>query len=213
MTRWEAAHLSSIQAIPVPETLEWTPVRRHFGIRAFGVNAYTATESGHEVVERHTEDVRGHEELYVVIAGSASFELDGEKVDAPTGTVVFVRDPSVERYAIAAEPGTTILALGGEPGSAYSPGPWEWVFVARTKLEQEDFEGAIAEIEDGLAVHPGQAALLYWLARSEALAGRSDDALSHLAEAIAEREELRSRAAEDDAFVTIRDDPRFSAAS
>lgn len=213
MTGWEKAHLSEIETIPVPETLQWTPVRRHFGIQAFGVNTYTATEAGQEVVERHTEEVRGHEELYLVIAGRASFTLDGEEADAPTGTAIFVRDPSVERHAVAAEPGTTVLAMGGKPGVAYSPGPWEWVFVARTMGERGDFEGAIAGLENGLEVHPGHAALLYWLARMEAGAGRSDDALAHLAEAVAKREDLGARAREDDAFASIRDDPRFPKAS
>lgn len=212
MRRWETAHLSEIEAIPVPETLEWTPVRRHFGIHAFGVNAYTAAEAGQEVVERHTEEVRGHEELYVVIAGRATFTLDGEELDAPVGTAIFVRDPAVERHAVAAEPGTTVLALGGKPGVAYSPGPWEWVFVARTLGEKGDFDGAIAELKGGLDVHPENAALLYWLARTEAEAGRGDDALAHLARAVAGRAELGARAREDDAFASLRDDARFPAA-
>lgn len=213
MKRWEKAHLSEIETIPVPETLEWTPIRRHFGIQAFGVNAYTAAEVGQEVVERHTEEVRGHEELYVVIAGHASFTVDSEGVDMPAGTALFIRDPSVERYAVAAEPGTTILAMGGKPGVAYTPGPWEWVFVARELGDKGDHEGATAELEQGLEVHPGNAALLYWLARMEAGAGRADDALAHLAEAIAKREELSDRAREDDAFASIRDDPRFPASA
>jgi tetratricopeptide (TPR) repeat protein len=213
MARWEQAHLSEIEPIPVPETLQWTPVRKHFDIQAFGVNAYTAAEVGQEVVEKHTEDVRGHEELYVVIAGHASFTVDGEEADAPIGTAIFVRDPSIERYAVAVEPGTTVLAMGGKPGAAYTPGPWEWVFVARVLGEKGDFDGAIAELEEGLGVHPGHAALLYWLARTEAGAGRPDDALAHLTEAVAKREELAARAREDDAFASIRDDPRFPAAS
>ena len=46
MAAWEKAKPSEIEAIPVPETLQWIPVRRRFGIRAFGVNAYTAVEAG-----------------------------------------------------------------------------------------------------------------------------------------------------------------------
>jgi tetratricopeptide (TPR) repeat protein len=212
VARWERAHLSEIEAIPVPEALQWTPVRKHFGIQAFGVNAYTAAEVGREVVERHTEDVRGHEELYIVIAGHALFTVDGEEADAPTGTAIFIRDPSIERYAVAVEPGTTVIAMGGKPAVAYTPGPWEWVFVARVLGERGDLDGAIAELEEGLGVHPGHAALLYWLARTEAGAGMADDALAHLAEAVATREELGARAREDEAFAAIRDDPRFPAA-
>ena len=37
----------------------WRPIRRRFGIRAFGVNAYTAAEAGDQVVEEHTEATSG----------------------------------------------------------------------------------------------------------------------------------------------------------
>lgn len=213
VTRWEAAHLAEIEAIAVPESLAWTPVRRYFGIEAFGVNAYTAAESGQEVVERHTEEVRGHEELYVVIAGHASFELDGEALEAPAGTLVFVRDPFVERYAVAAEPATTILALGGKPGAPYLPDPWEWFFVAHTRGSEGDREGAIVEIERGLEVLPGNVALLYRLACWEAAAGRHEDALAHLAEAVGARDELRTSAQTEDLLASIRGDPRFPGAT
>ncbi len=45
---------------------------------------------------------------------------DGENLDAPVGTLVFVR-PAVKRTALTAEPETTIIALGGVPGKAYEP--------------------------------------------------------------------------------------------
>lgn len=209
MARWELAHLEEIATIPVPESLTWIPVRRHFGIEAFGVNAYTAAAAGDEVVERHTEEVRGHEELYVVVTGRAVVTVDGEDVDAPAGTLLFVRDPSVERYAVASEPGTTVLALGGKPGAAYTPGPWEWVFVARELGAGGDPGAAIVEIERGLEVHPGNAALLYRLACWEAVAGRRDAALAHLREAVERRDDLRGRAQTEELLATIRDDPRF----
>ncbi len=59
------------------------------------------------------------EELYLVLRGRATFELDGEQVDAPAGTFVFAR-PGVKRTAVAAEPETTLLALGGVPGKPYA---------------------------------------------------------------------------------------------
>ena len=129
------------------------------------------------------------------------------------GTAIFMRDPSVERHAIAVEPGTTVLAMGGKPGAAYTPGPWEWVFAARAHGERGDPEAAIAELSEGLGVHPGHAALLYRLACWEAVAGRPDDALAHLAGAVAKRDSLREHAQSEEAFASIRDDPRFPAAS
>jgi mannose-6-phosphate isomerase-like protein (cupin superfamily) len=116
---FETAHLSELEAIPGPGTLVWRPVRRRFGIGAFGVNAYTAESAGDDLVEDHTEETHRHEELYLVIAGHATFTVAGEELDAPAGTFVFIRDPSVRRHAVAREAGSTVLAVGGRPGVPY----------------------------------------------------------------------------------------------
>ena len=108
--------------------LRWTPLRKHFGITAFGINAYTATEAGQDVVEEHDEARLGHEELYVVLAGRATFVLDGDEVEIPAGSAVFLRDPTVKRYARAEEAGTTVLALGGKPGR-HEVSAWEYFFA------------------------------------------------------------------------------------
>ena len=130
MKGWQAASLAEIEDLPGPGTLRWTPVRRHFDVRAFGVNAYTAQEAGQDVVEEHSEQTLGHEELYVVVAGHARFTLDGEEVDAPAGTLVYIRDPTVRRAAVAQGAGTTVLALGGKPGEPYVVSGWEFWFAA-----------------------------------------------------------------------------------
>ena len=213
MKGWDKALLSEIEDIPGPGTLRWTPIRRHFDIAAFGINAYTAVDPGQDVVERHTEDARQHEEIYVVVAGSATFTVDGEETDAPTGTVVFIREPSVERSAVAKEPGTTVLAIGARPGVAYTPGLWEPIYVARARAGEGDYEGAVEELESGLDLHPAHRMLLYRLATWEVHAGKRDKALDHLALAVAQSEELREHAQTDEAFHSIRDDPRFPAAS
>lgn len=103
---------------------EWLPVRYHFGITAFGCNAYVAREAGELIVEEHDEGDEGHEELYVVVAGAARFTLDGSDRDAPAGTLVFCERPVV-RKAVALEPGTTVLAIGGFPGRAFEVSRWE----------------------------------------------------------------------------------------
>ena len=104
------------------EGLVWHPVRRHLGIEAFGCNAYTGAAAGDLVVEDHDEDV--DQELYAVLHGAARFTVDGETFDAPQGTLVFVTPPS-RRVATAIEPGTTILAVGAEPGKAFEVSDWE----------------------------------------------------------------------------------------
>jgi hypothetical protein len=127
---YQAAHISQIPA-PVerePGSYEWKPVRHHFGIRSFGVNANIAPNADDWLIEEHTEiDESGtrHEELYYVAKGHARFSVGAEEVDAPAGTFIFVPDPGVSRSARALEAGTTLLAVGAEPGAAFTISPWE----------------------------------------------------------------------------------------
>ena len=105
-------------------------VRRHFDIRAFGVNGVIGN-AGDEMVEPHDEPddeanlTDGHEELFAVMSGHAVFTVDGEDVDAPAGTLVFVRDPALIRSARATVDGTSILAVGGPPGKPFKVSRWE----------------------------------------------------------------------------------------
>jgi len=129
-TRYQVANISDIRSpIPCePGSYEWKPVRQHFGVQSFGINLMVAPEAGDWVVEEHTEvadsDTR-HEELFFVSAGHATFIVDGEEVDAPAGTFVHVPDPEAPRGARAVEPGTTVLAIGAEPGAPFTPSGWE----------------------------------------------------------------------------------------
>jgi hypothetical protein len=103
----------------------WLPVRHHLGIGAFGINAYIAEQPGEVVIEDHDEADLGHQELYVVIRGRAEFTLGEETAEAPAGTFVFFEDPALRRKAVALEPGTAVVAVGAEPGRAFSPSEWE----------------------------------------------------------------------------------------
>ena len=179
--RWDSVRLDEIEPIAVVDgTLLWRPVRRTLDIGAFGINAYVAPNAGDDVVEEHTERSLGHEEVYVVLAGRATFTLDDETVDAPAGTVVFIRDVDVKRHARAEEPGTSVLAIGGPRGAAYEPSPWEDYFAAERHRTAGDYDAYVAELEDALRRRPDHPATLYNLACAEALAGRDDDAVAHV---------------------------------
>ena len=117
---WFSRRLEEIPRIPPDEPGDpvWYALQHHFGLTAFGVNAYVA-EAGGELLGEHDETSSGQEELYVVVAGLARFTLDGADVDAPAITVVAVPDPAVVRAAVALEHGTTVLALGGERREAF----------------------------------------------------------------------------------------------
>jgi mannose-6-phosphate isomerase-like protein (cupin superfamily) len=130
---YRVAHVSEIVTPEEAEsgTAGWRATRIHFGIQSFGISAYVAESAGDVLSADHTEseDGTGHEELFFVASGHASFRIDGETVDAPAGTFVYVPDPAARRGASALEAGTTLLAIGGEPGKAFAVSPFEREYV------------------------------------------------------------------------------------
>jgi hypothetical protein len=118
---YTAAHLDDIAAEKWPY---WAPIRHHFDIRSFGINAWRGAD-GEEVIKQHAEGEGGHEELYVVFSGHAQFTIAGEELDAPAGTFVYISDPLAERRAVAKAAGTVVLSLGGWAGKAFAPSDWE----------------------------------------------------------------------------------------
>jgi mannose-6-phosphate isomerase-like protein (cupin superfamily) len=129
---YRVAHVSEIvtPGAEGPGKAPWRAVRRHFGIRSFGIAAYTAAAAGDVFTGDHTEVDTRHEELFYVAEGRAAIRVGGETVDAPAGTFVYVPDPEVLRGATALAPGTTLLAVGGEPGRAFAVSAWEEEYAA-----------------------------------------------------------------------------------
>jgi tetratricopeptide (TPR) repeat protein len=203
---WQSVRLEEIEPISVVHgTLLWRPVRRTLDIGAFGINAYVGPAAGDDVVEEHEETALGHEEVYVVLNGRATFTLDGEQLDAPAGTIVFIRDPSVVRHARAEEPGTQVLAVGGPREDTYQVSPWEDFFAASRHRSAGNYDAYLAELEEALERRPDHPATLYNLACAEALAGRSDEALAHLARALELKPEWAEMAGKDDDFAALRE--------
>ena len=186
----------------------WRAVRHHFGITAFGVNAWTAQAAGDRIFNEHDESDDGNEELYLVLRGRAAFELDGERIDAPAGSLVFAH-PDVKRTAFAEEPGTTILAIGGVPGQAYEPHGWELWAPLRPLYEAGDYAEAADRGLELAEANPQYADLFYNVACCESLAGRTADAIDHLRRSIEMSERSRAYAKDDSDFDPIRDEPAF----
>jgi uncharacterized cupin superfamily protein len=120
MTTYRATHIDDISAEKWPY---WAPIRHHFGISSFGVNAWRGGP-GDEVVKKHNESESGHEELYFVLSGAATFTIDADDVEAPAGMCLYVEDPRAERVAFAQEPNTVVLSIGAKPGGTYEGG-WD----------------------------------------------------------------------------------------
>jgi Tetratricopeptide repeat len=200
--------IDDIEGLPVLGTLMWQPVRKPLGITAFGINAYTAGSAGDEVVEDHTELV--DEEVYIVIRGHATFTVDGEEIDAPWGTIVFLDDLDQRRHAIAKEAGTTVLAIGGRPG-VHPISSWEYIFPSLPARNVQDWGTARTILEEAVAERPDIPAIRYHLACVEARAGNADRALELLSGACEERPDYAEAAAKEEDFASIRDDSRFPA--
>jgi mannose-6-phosphate isomerase-like protein (cupin superfamily) len=202
------AHLDEIDELVDGRCL-YRPVRHHFGITSFGATAWTTHAAGDPIIDEHDEgDPTADQELFVVLRGHAVFELDGDRVDAPAGTLVFA-PPRTKRRAFAEEAGTTIVLIEGTPGKAYEPRGWE-LWAPLVPLYES---GQYAEVADRLRVqveaHPQYALLFYNLACCESLTGRTTDALDHLRRAIDMSEQFRGDAKHDSDLDPIRDQPAF----
>ena len=208
MAKYEVARLDEIDEI-TDGRQPWRPVRHHLGITAFGATAWTGRETGDRIINEHDEDdPTADEELFLVLRGHAVFELDGDRVDAPAGTLVFV-PPRTKRTASAKQAGTTIIAVEGTPGKAYEARGWElWAPLAPLY-----FAGEYAEVADRLravvTAAPQYPMLFFNLACCESLSGRTSDALDHLRHAIEMSEEFRHSARADSDLDPIRDEPAF----
>jgi tetratricopeptide (TPR) repeat protein len=187
----------------------YRPIRHHLGITAFGVTAWAAHAAGDVVINEHDQDdPTADQELFLVLRGHAVFDLDGDRVDAPLGTLLYA-SPGTKRSAYATKADTTILAIEGTPGAAYTARGWElWAPLA--PLYQA---GRYAEVSDRLAglvaANPQYPMLFFNLACCESQCGRIADAVAHLSRAVEMSEEFQQAAKADADLDPIRNEPRF----
>jgi hypothetical protein len=157
---YETRRLQDVDAVRF-----WRPVRRELGVQAFGVNARTGDE-GAELIVAHDESSSGHEELYFVVEGTATFSVADDTFTAPAGMLVFVRDPELRRGAVAATAGTTILTVA-KPGEPYAPPAWEVNAEAFPYFDAGEYGRAKAVLERALDERGETAGLLYNIACAE----------------------------------------------
>jgi hypothetical protein len=187
-------------------------VREHLGIQAFGINAFTPSEDG-TLVNDHDEAGSGQEELYIVLDGTVTFEVDGETFDAGPRTLVFIA-PEARRKATG---DGTVMVVGAAPGEAYSGVDWgeAWPFHAEsiTAYGEGRYADALEAVRGALEHMPDHAGLNYNYACFATLAGDTgDDTFAHLRRSVELRPQFREDARRDDDFAAVRDDPRFEQA-
>jgi tetratricopeptide (TPR) repeat protein len=206
------ASLDALEPYPDQEGRLRMQVRRVLGIEGFGVYAHGTTAADVPVIREHDEASpwsNGQEALFVVVAGHATFTVDGEEIDAPAGTLVFVPDQTAKRGAVAREAGTQVLAIGGTPGVPYRPSAGEAAYEWYAHYQEKDYESGLAILESTLADYPENPWLYYNIACCESLLGRRDEALEHLGLAVATYEPFIEQARDDCDFDPVREDARF----
>jgi tetratricopeptide (TPR) repeat protein len=185
-------------------------VRRTFDITGFGVQAYSAP-TGIDIIRAHDEMLlgeAGQEELYIVLKGAATFEIDGESIEAPEGSLVHVRPPAT-RKATANDDGATILVVGGTPGKAYEPYPEE-ASEAFSAYTAGDYETALAKQHIVLEKRSEDPVVHFNAGCFAARAGLADEAIEHLERAVEINERIKELMATDEDLDSIREDKRFA---
>jgi hypothetical protein len=187
------------------------PVREHLGIHSFGINARTQGEDG--VLVNEHDELGGQEEVYIVLEGTATFEIDGETVEAPSGTFVSV-PPELKRKATG---DATVLVIGGTPGEAYQGLDWGETWPVQNEsmdaYGEQRYADAAAAVRRGLEQFPDHAGLNYNYACFASLAGEvDDDMFAHLRKGVEGFPPFRDQARGDSDFDPVRDDPRFEEA-
>lgn len=207
---YEILSLDDLDRVPnrgSGETLR--PLRRRLDFRAFGVNAWSADAAGDQLIPPH-EEGSGHEELYVVVRGTAHFTVGEETLDAPAGTLIHVRAGEF-RVATAAEADTMILVAGGKEGEAFEAGGWENVNIAFALLDAGDAAAGRAVMQEAAVPDEYLWGRHYNLACFDAMSGAPDSAFEELRKAIElNRDQVMNWLPHDTDLDPLRGDARFA---
>jgi hypothetical protein len=206
---YEIISLDDLDRVPYRGSGEvLRPLGKRLGFRPFGVNVWSADAAGDKLIPPHEED-SGHEELYVVVRGTARFTVADGTFDAPAGTLVHVKSGTF-RVATAVEAATSILVAGAKEGQAFAPGGWEDVHVAFALLDAGNAAAGRAIMQEANAPDEYLWGKHYNLACYEAMAGETDAAFEELRTAIElNRDEVMKLVPHDTDLDPLRGDPRF----
>ena len=184
-------------------------VRRGLGITAFGISAFSAP-SGVVVINEHDETLlgeAGQEELYIVMNGAATFEIDGEAVEAPQArSSRCSRLRSGRRRRPRTAPRSSSSAGRGQGVRGSARGSWRGV----RRVQRRGLRGSARQ-----AARRGREAADNSVAHFNAgcfaaRAGQADDAIEHLRRAVEINDRIKELIATDEDLDSIREDERFA---
>jgi quercetin dioxygenase-like cupin family protein len=206
---YQILSLDEIEPVPyhAREGQKLLTIQRLLDYRAAGINGWIG-DPGESLVPEHEED-SGNEELYVVVRGRAAFTVDGERIDAPAGTLIHVLSGE-KRTAVSEEAGTIVVAIGATIGQANEPSGWTGFVVADALRRDGRVDEGRTVIREMIDRFPDAWHAPYNAACYEALAGNPDEAFELLRQAQRMNpNEIRRYLEGDSDLDSLRDDPRF----
>lgn len=100
----------------------WTLARRSLGLQSFGMNVVDIDPGGR--IPEHDETDRDHEEVYIVLSGTAVAIVDGVEHPAPAGTYVRLDPEPLRTIANVGEEPARVLIVSAPRSSGYEPLEW-----------------------------------------------------------------------------------------
>jgi hypothetical protein len=170
-------HVDDVLAGPLAGGTRWLPLRAALGLQAFGLSGYRG-DAGDVVVPEHSESGGGagqHQELYLVLRGSARFEVGDDAFDAPPGTIVVV-ERGERRRAEATAADTLVLAFGAPVGDTYRVAPWEYGARAARARALGDADELERVAHEGIAAYGEHVTMLVAQACVAAQRGNLEEA-------------------------------------
>lgn len=92
---------------------------KSLGVTAWGMNI-ERLPAGWDGYPEHDHSEDGQEEVFMVLEGDATLQVDGEDHALEPGVLARV-GPEHKRKIVPGEEGVTLIAIGGTPGKAYEP--------------------------------------------------------------------------------------------
>jgi uncharacterized cupin superfamily protein len=118
MPRFTIVHADDFER-PFPK---WALARKSLGLTSFGMNIVELPPG--ESIPEHDEIDRDQEEVFVTLAGEATFVIDGEEHPAPTGTWARL-DPEPRRTVVnRSGREASVLIISAPRTSGYEPLDW-----------------------------------------------------------------------------------------